>query len=158
MTEGEHQVGSSANTYAIIAKLATGGMAELFLARAVLRSRSGAVELGEDAKVVLLSHSTAENLCRDWVNTHALASADTRCPGRGENEAPACHQMHYNWDGCKQAGYPKGHPEEGQPMGVAQCQVDLDFESVYKAVWHAVTWELERKAAARPHLKVVGGT
>ncbi|HTR49259.1 MAG TPA: serine/threonine-protein kinase [Kofleriaceae bacterium] len=33
MAEGTPQVGSSANTYSIIAKLATGGMAELFLAR-----------------------------------------------------------------------------------------------------------------------------
>jgi transcriptional regulator with PAS, ATPase and Fis domain len=37
-------------------------LAELFLARAVLRSRKGAVELGEDAKVVLLSHHWPGNI------------------------------------------------------------------------------------------------
>jgi transcriptional regulator with PAS, ATPase and Fis domain len=37
-------------------------LAELFLARAVLRSRRGSVELGEDAKVVLLSHHWPGNI------------------------------------------------------------------------------------------------
>lgn len=118
----------------------------------------------EMPKVLLLSHSSVENLCRDWVNTHALASQDTHCPGRGANEAPACHQMHYNFDHCKEADYPPDFDRTQLPegmrdkkTGIAQCQQDLDFESVYKVVWHAVTWEKERQAAARPELKVVGG-
>jgi ADP-heptose:LPS heptosyltransferase/predicted SAM-dependent methyltransferase len=101
-------------------------------------------------KVVLLSHSSVENLCRDWVNTHALASSNTRCPGRGENEAPACHQMHYSWEFCKQVNFgdTTDIPEElrGTPMGVAQCAYDLSFEEVYKVFWHVVTWEKERQA------------
>ncbi len=97
-------------------------------------------------KVVLLSHSTVENLCRDWVNTHAIASSDTECPGRGKNAAPACHQMHYNWDACRQALFPADAGElAGQPMGVAQCQADLTFDDVYRVVWHVVKWEQERK-------------
>ena len=105
-------------------------------------------------KVLLLSHSTVENLCRDWVNTHALASEDTHCPGRGKNEAPACHQMHYGWDFCKQVNFGEDAPEEfrGTPMGVSQCAYDLSFEEVYKVFWHAVTWEKKRK----PALKAVG--
>jgi len=96
-------------------------------------------------KVVLLSHSTVENLCRDWVNTHALASAATECPGRGANEAPACHQMHYSFEHCKQVMFDKDAGElAGTPMGVSQCQYDLSFEEVYKVFWHAVTWEKER--------------
>lgn len=111
-------------------------------------------------KVVLLSHSTPENLCRDWVNTHAVASEHTVCPGRGNNEAPACHLLHYGWDSCKQVNFPDDFPDEklrGTPMGIAQCQHDLDFESVYRVVWHAVTWEMERKAGARPQLAAAGG-
>jgi len=51
-------------------------------------------------KIVLLSHSTPENLTRDWVNTVALSADVLTCKGRGDNEAPACHQLHYSWDHC----------------------------------------------------------
>jgi ADP-heptose:LPS heptosyltransferase/predicted SAM-dependent methyltransferase len=85
-------------------------------------------------KVVFLSHSTHENLTRDWVNVYSLASANTSCPGRGNNEAPACHQMHYSWEHCKQ------FRKEGDPQdGTAQCQADIDGEGA---------WELIRRAIA----------
>jgi ADP-heptose:LPS heptosyltransferase/predicted SAM-dependent methyltransferase len=85
-------------------------------------------------KVVFLSHSSHNNLTRDWVNVYALASANTSCPGRGNNEAPACHQMHYSWEYCKQ------FREEGDPRsGTAQCQADIDGEGA---------WELIRRAIA----------
>jgi ADP-heptose:LPS heptosyltransferase len=88
-------------------------------------------------KVVFLSHSTDENLTRDWVNTHAMASANTVCPGRGNNEAPACHQLHYGWQYCK-----------ATEDGIAQCQADISGEEVYKVVWHCITWALERRESA----------
>lgn len=88
-------------------------------------------------KIVFLSHSTEENLTRDWVNTHSLASENTVCPGRGNNEAPACHQLHYGWAHCKAAS-------EG---AVAQCQADITFDQAYKVLWHAITWAMERKVA-----------
>lgn len=85
-------------------------------------------------KVLFLSHSTHENLSRDWVNTVSIASKDTTCPGRGQNEAPACHQMHYNWDHCKQ------YRAEGDPQdGTAQCQADIDG---------AAAWDLIRRMIA----------
>lgn len=87
-------------------------------------------------KVVFLSHSTDENLTRDWVNTHPLISASTVCPGRGNNEAPACHQLHYSWQHCK-----------ATTDRVAQCQADISVEQAYKVIWHAVTWAMEQKAA-----------
>ena len=88
-------------------------------------------------KVVFLSHSTHENLTRDWTNVHPIWSGHTVCPGRGNNEAPACHQLHYTWEHCKQ--------DKG--TGVAQCMADLDPAEVYKVVWHCITWALEAKAA-----------
>lgn len=97
-------------------------------------------------KVLLLSHSTVQNLSRDWVNTHSLYSKGTTCPGRGQDEAPACHQMHYGWDGCRQAHWPEGGPLEG-PVGVSQCQFDLSFDQVYRVVWHVVT-DLAKSEAA----------
>jgi ADP-heptose:LPS heptosyltransferase/predicted SAM-dependent methyltransferase len=85
-------------------------------------------------KVVFLSHSTHENLTRDWVNTTAIASKKTCCPGRGDNEAPACHQMHYDWTHCKQFRE-EGHPQDG----TAQCQADIDG---------VAAWDLIRSAIA----------
>lgn len=89
-------------------------------------------------KVVFLSHSTDENLTRDWINTHAIASENTTCPGRGKNEAPACHQLHYGWsEHCPKTA-----------RGVSQCMADLDGEAVYRVIWHAIHWALEKKNAA----------
>lgn len=85
-------------------------------------------------KVVFLSHSTHENLTRDWTNVFSITSAKTSCPGRGDNEAPACHQMHYSWQFCKQFRSP-GHPQDG----TAQCQADIDGDAA---------WEVIRKAIA----------
>ena len=79
-------------------------------------------------KVLFLSHSTEENLCRDWTNTVSIASEVTVCPGRGNNEAPACHQLHYGWEFCKQA--------DGR--GIAQCQADIDGESAWLAIRTAI--------------------
>jgi ADP-heptose:LPS heptosyltransferase/predicted SAM-dependent methyltransferase len=84
-------------------------------------------------KVVFLSHSTHENLTRDWVNTYALASVKTTCPGRGANEAPACHMMHFDWSFCKQFREP-GHPQDG----TAQCQADIDGEAAWEIIRRAV--------------------
>ncbi len=86
-------------------------------------------------KVVFLSHSTDENLTRDWINTHVLASQNTVCPGRGNNEAPACHQLHYSWQHCK-----------ATEDNIAQCQFDITVEQAYRVIWHAITWALERAA------------
>ena len=79
-------------------------------------------------KVLFLSHSTEENLCRDWVRTTSIASANTHCPGRGANEAPACHMLHYSWEYCKQ------HPERG----IAQCQADIDGDAAWGAIREAI--------------------
>jgi ADP-heptose:LPS heptosyltransferase/predicted SAM-dependent methyltransferase len=43
-------------------------------------------------KIVLLSHSTHENLTRDWVNVCAMVPQDTHCY--------PCHRMHYGWTYC----------------------------------------------------------
>lgn len=85
-------------------------------------------------KVLFLSHSTHENLSRDWVNVYALASKETSCPGRGNNEAPACHQLHYSWQFCKQYLDDPADPQ----AGTAQCQKDLDPEGVWGAIRSAI--------------------
>ena len=74
-------------------------------------------------KILFLSHSTEENLSRDWVETVSLQSKGTKCQGRGSDEAPACHMMIYGWDKCT----------KDAETGTAQCQVDISKEEVY---WH----------------------
>ena len=86
-------------------------------------------------KIVFLSHSTNENLTRDWKNTIALSGKNVTCKGRGNNEAEACHMLHYNWDNCTR------HED-----GVAQCQVAISVESVCDHVHNFI--DIKRREAA----------
>ena len=102
-----------------------------------------AVSHEPNAKVVFLSHSSHENLTRDWNNTHVLWADRTHCPGRGANEAPACHQLHYGWDHCKNA-----LGDDGKPSGIAQCQMDITPEAAHRVIWHVITEALKEHKAA----------
>lgn len=75
-------------------------------------------------KVIFLSHSTEENLTRDWVNTTSLWSKSTKCPGRGDGTVPACHMLHYGWDFCKQ----------DKTTSTAQCQADISVDAAWAAI------------------------
>ena len=99
-------------------------------------------------KVVFLSHSTQENLTRDWVNTHSLQSVGTVCKGRGNDEAPACHRMQFGWDRCTEAPATEGTEDlyTRKGSGVAQCQYDISAQDAYKVIWHVVQWRLEEYA------------
>jgi len=88
-------------------------------------------------KVVFLSHSTPQNLTRDWVSTVSLVSRNTTCPGRGNNEVTACHQLHYGWTHCKR----------GEKTGVAQCQEDIPGTTAYEPIKHYIKEFYKRKAA-----------
>lgn len=121
---------------------------------AIVGSETGvmnSVAMEELPKVLFLSHSTIENLTRDWVNTHSLASQNTSCQGRGKNEAPACHQLHYGWAKCTEAPAPAGTEElyKRRGAGVAQCQADIGAQEAYKVIWHVVQWRLEEYARRR---------
>lgn len=99
-------------------------------------------------KVVFLSHSSIENLTRDWVSTHSLASVGTVCKGRGNDEAPACHRLHFGWDRCTEAPAVIGteHMYTRKGSGVAQCQYDIGAQDAYKVIWHVIQWRLEEYA------------
>lgn len=75
-------------------------------------------------KLVFLSHSTIENLSRDWINTVSLYAPNTHCPGRGRNEAPACHMMLPTFNGCLRN---KDH-------GTAQCVAEIKPEWCWAAI------------------------
>lgn len=79
-------------------------------------------------KVCFLSHSSEENLTRDWINTVSLQSKGTRCAGRDRDDVPACHKLHYGWDNCTKT-----------EDGTAQCQKDITVDEVY----YHVEWYIE---------------
>lgn len=87
-------------------------------------------------KVVLLSHSSHENLTRDWVNTDPIWSKTTSCPMRPEG-VPACHMLHYGWSHCK----------KDEKTSTAQCQADIDPEQVWDAIASTFSEYLRKEAA-----------
>jgi SAM-dependent methyltransferase/ADP-heptose:LPS heptosyltransferase len=82
------------------------------------------------AKVILLSHSSEENLTKHWRNTQALcAPADPSIPPCGLR---ACHQLHYG------SRYCPTHPE----TAAALCQQAIDPASVFRAIGAAyLAWK-----------------
>jgi ADP-heptose:LPS heptosyltransferase len=85
-------------------------------------------------KIVFLSHSSHNNLTRDWVNTFALFSTKTPCY--------PCHRLHYTWEFCH---------ESKEIPGTADCQYDIPPQAVQLAIERALGLK------AKPHipLKVV---
>lgn len=69
-------------------------------------------------KVIYLSHSSEENLTKNWVNTHVLTPDKARCP------CYPCHILHYDWNFCVKK-------EETQ---AALCASSISPEDVLKAV------------------------
>lgn len=67
-------------------------------------------------KVVFLSHSSHENLTRDWKNVHPMIPQDTACY--------PCHQMHYGFEFCNQ----------DKVTGCAKCQVDISPDAVWETI------------------------
>lgn len=67
------------------------------------------------AKIVLLSHSSANNLTKYWINTATIEPGATHCY--------PCHRMHYSFDHC----------HRGEQTGTALCQENISIDSVWAA-------------------------
>jgi ADP-heptose:LPS heptosyltransferase/predicted SAM-dependent methyltransferase len=74
-----------------------------------------AVALENVAKVVMLTHSTAENLTRDWHRTIAL---------HGDVACYPCHRIHYTHQHCPQ----------DETTKAAKCQAAIRIETVMEAL------------------------
>ncbi len=74
------------------------------------------------AKIVLLSHSSVNNLTRDWENTCSLVPLHTSCY--------PCHLLHYGWENCRR-----------EPEGVAACQKDIGPDQMWAALSGAISEE-----------------
>jgi hypothetical protein len=81
-------------------------------------------------KVVLLSHSTANNLTKHWINTAALVPKVPCYP---------CHRLHYTREWC---------PEDKQ-TGASVCAVSIQPDAVVAAIRAEYdAWRALRKEAA----------
>lgn len=66
-------------------------------------------------KIALMSHSSVENLTRDWPNTVSLRKMPACAP---------CHRLHYNWEYCT----------KDEPTGSATCQSMISMYEVLNEV------------------------
>jgi ADP-heptose:LPS heptosyltransferase len=80
------------------------------------------VAFEQNHKIVLLSHSSEENLTKHWVNTEALHTQVTPCY--------PCHRLHMVADKFK-------HCAEHKESGTAMCQWELPPSDVWTAVQRA---------------------
>lgn len=90
-----------------------------------------AVSFESVPKIVTLSHSSENNLTRDWVNCTSLAPENTPCF--------PCHRLHYGWEFCH-----KGY-KDGQVAG-ALCQVNIGLQKMLDAVSYWINKRMERAA------------
>lgn len=75
-------------------------------------------------KLLFLSHSSVENLSRDWVNTTNLL---------GNASCYPCHMLHYGWDHCRK------HEE----TATAMCQHDISPETVWSEIEKVMQWQAQ---------------
>ena len=78
-----------------------------------------AVAFDGNAKIVLLSHSSAENLTKHWVNTESLEPVDTPCF--------PCHRLHYTTEFC----------HINDETGAALCATNISASRAWDAVKRA---------------------
>ena len=87
-----------------------------------------AVAFERNAKVIYLSHSSHENLTRDWVNTRVLIPEQATAP------CFPCHRLHFTWEHCHQ----------DEKTSAALCASAVSPERVFTAIAAALG---ARKAA-----------
>ena len=78
-------------------------------------------------KVVLMTHSTKENLTRDWPNTATMSRPPKECGGI------ACHRLHYSMEHCVTDPVTKA----------SACQAAISVHDVWQEVLPAITAKME---------------
>ncbi len=84
-------------------------------------------------KILFLSHSTANNLAKHWVNTASIEPENTPCF--------PCHRMHYSFERC--------HRDEA--TGVALCAANTSLDKA----WEAFELAAPKSAAVRRPIKIL---
>lgn len=119
--ENEPRVICKAGAYSIRQTLAL-----LDVVNAVIGPETGVLNAASHMdlpKVVLLSHSSKNNLTKYWTNAVAVEPVNTPCF--------PCHQMHYGFDHCTR--------EESTGVALCASRISIDF------VWDAYTQLMEQK-------------
>lgn len=75
-----------------------------------------AVAFEPPAKIIMLSHSSVENLTKHWINTDVMEPENTPCS--------PCHRLHYGRAFC---------PEDSA-TGAAMCQANIHPDKVFTAL------------------------
>jgi len=89
-----------------------------------------AVSMLDIPKIICLSHSSVENLTRDWVNTISLTPEGCTCY--------PCHRMQHGFTHCSR----------DEETGVAECQAKITPEAVWDAIERSFKWH-------RPALQII---
>jgi len=81
-------------------------------------------------KILLLSHSSATNIAKYWLNTTSLTPSTTTAPCYGRN---GCHQLHYSFNSCPiLEAY---DPETKQVLGqYPACSVAISPQNIIDAI------------------------
>jgi len=86
-------------------------------------------------KIITLSHSSTENLTRDWTNTTALVSANTPCY--------PCHLLHYGFQYCPRDLDPECEACKTKTCGVhtgtSKCSADISSAQMWDAIAQVLT-------------------
>ena len=90
-----------------------------------------AVSMTQIPKIVMLSHSSTENLSKHWENAFSLEPIDCECF--------PCHILHYGWDKCRRAeddrpAWIKGIWPVSMTSGAALCQAKITPDMVWNAI------------------------
>lgn len=80
------------------------------------------VAMSANPKIIMLSHSSHENLTKHWKNTMVVLPDAERCP------CYPCHRLHYGWEHCVQNAETKA----------AQCASSISPEGLFNAVMSAL--------------------
>jgi ADP-heptose:LPS heptosyltransferase len=83
-----------------------------------------AVSMCDMPKILFLSHSSAENISKHWVNCSPLM-ADTGCR--------ECHKMIYGWDNCSRKSLEVEFNDKKLIIEGAECQVNITLEQFWRA-------------------------
>jgi hypothetical protein len=75
-----------------------------------------------------MSHSSKENLTRDWVNTNTIRKMPPCAAGTGIDGDGGCHRLHYDWTFCNQ----------DKATGASVCQSMISAREIYDIVTEAI--------------------
>lgn len=82
------------------------------------------------AKIIMLSHSSNNNLTRDWNNT--IVMEPDNCP------CFPCHRLHYDWTFCHKV----------EETGAALCATNIKPEDIFKNIMNILLEKVSRFEAA----------